>query len=211
MSTMKILKSILCLTCAITALHLTGPKTAEGQTPVLVGGSCEGCEAVFEYGDRPLSPVDTLPGFEEAAEKLKITGTIYQNDGKTPAENVILYIHQTNADGVYPTRGNESGWARRHGYIRGWIKTGSDGKYRFYTQKPGSYSENPAHIHPTVLEPNGKYYYIDMYVFEDDPNLSRSRNNPRGGSGVLTVKREGNLLVAERDIILGLHVPDYEQ
>lgn len=179
----------------------------------LIGGPCEGCEAVFEFGDRPLSPVDTLYEFEQADEKLKLTGTIYRPDGKTPAAGVILYIYHTNAKGVYPTRGDESGWAKRHGYLRGWIKTASDGKYTFFTQKPGSYGEGPAHIHPTVLEPDGKYYYIDMYVFESDPNLSNSRKNrrnSRGGSGVVELKREGNLLVAKRDIILGLNVPGYE-
>ncbi len=75
----------------------------------LVGGPCEGCEAVFEYGDRKLTPTDTLPGFEENKPKLKITGTIYKKDEKTPAENVILYIYHTNREGEYATRGDEKG------------------------------------------------------------------------------------------------------
>ena len=29
----------------------------------LVGGPCEGCEAVLEYGNKPLSSIITLPGF----------------------------------------------------------------------------------------------------------------------------------------------------
>lgn len=182
----------------------------------LVGGPCEGCEAVFEYGDIELSPVDTLPEFGEWQPGLKITGTIYQNDGETPAQGVILYVYHTNNKGVYPTSGNEEDWARRHGYIRGWIKTGADGRYTFYTAKPGTYpSRNvPAHIHPTILEPNGRYYWIAEYLFSDDPLVSdeeRSNRTPRGGSsGVLTLRREGNLLVGERDIILGKNVPSYD-
>lgn len=179
------------------------------QNSELVGGPCEGCEAVFEYGDRSLSPVDTLPGFAEAEQKLKVTGTIYLSDGKTPAQGVILYIYHTNAKGIYPTSGDETGWARRHGYLRGWIKTNAGGKYTFYTQKPGSYSRNPAHIHPIILEPDGKYYYIAEYLFEGDPNLKNGWGD-RGGSGVVKLKREGNMPVAERDIILGLNVPGYE-
>lgn len=179
------------------------------QNSVLVGGPCEGCEAVFEFGERPLSPVDTLPGFEQAEKKLKVTGTIYRPDGKTPAKGIILYIHHTNAQGVYPTRGNETGWAQRHGYLRGWIRTETDGRYTFYTLKPGSYSRNPAHIHPLILEPDGKYYYIDEYLFEGDPYLENGWGN-RGGAGVVKLKQENDLYVVERDIILGLNVPGYE-
>lgn len=184
--------------------------------PVLVGGPCEGCEAVFEYGDKELLPEDTLPDFDKKGTKLKITGIIYQHDGKTPASDVILYIYHTNQEGIYPTRGGETKWERRHGYIRGWVKTNADGKYTLYTLKPGTYPDrsSPAHIHITVLEPNGKYYWIDSYHFEDDPLLlekERSPAFPRGGSsGVLTLRKEGSLLVGERDIIIGLHVEDYD-
>lgn len=182
----------------------------------LVGGPCEGCEAVFEYGNKKLSPVDTLPGFDKKGTKIKISGTIYQNDGKTPAKDVILYIYHTDPSGVYPTTGEEQGWARRHGYIRGWVKTNSDGTYTFYTLKPGVYPDrsSPAHIHPTILEPTGKYYWLDSYHFEGDPLLTANEiapASPRGGSGgLLKLKREGDLMVGSRDIILGKNVPGYK-
>ncbi|MGD8748922.1 MAG: hypothetical protein PVI44_10670 [Balneolaceae bacterium] len=182
----------------------------------LVGRPCEGCEAVFEYGDITLTPVDTLPDFNRDGPKLKITGTIYKNDGKTPASDVILYIYHTNQKGVYETLGNETGWARRHGHIRGWIKTGKDGRYTFYTLKPGTYPNRsaPAHIHPLILEPNGKYYWLGSYLFEGDPLLTdeqRNPDSPRGGSsGVMTLEKEKGLWVGYRDIILGLNVPGYE-
>ncbi len=176
-------------------------------------GNCEGCEAVFEYGDRVLSNTDTLPGFHQHEPKIKISGTIYEHDGKTPAEGVILYVYHTNRDGEYAKRGNEKGWARSHGYIRTWLKTGEDGTYTFYTFKPGSYSGNPAHIHPIILEPNGKYYWLGSYLFEGDPNLTssqRNQQNPRGGhNGILELKKEGNLLVGKRDIILGKNMSGY--
>ena len=161
-------------------------------------------------------PVDTLPDFSEEGLKIKITGTIFLPDGKTPAENVILYIYHTDQNGIYATKGNEKGWAQKHGYIRGWMKTGSDGEYTFYTLKPGTYPDRsePTHIHPVILEPDGKYYWIEEYLFEDDPLLSNedgSKTLPRGGSsGILSLKKDGNILVGERDIILGKNVPDYE-
>lgn len=190
------------------------------QTPVeeeaeLIGGPCEGCEAVFEFGDRSLDPVDSLPGFGEEGQAIKISGTIYQQDGNTPAENVILYVYHTNQEGIYPTKGDEKGWAKRHGYIRGWMKTGKSGNYTFYTSKPGAYPNrsNPEHIHAILLEPNGKYYYIQDYHFKGDSLLTERQKNPsqpRGGTnGLLELENEDGLWVGKRDIILGRNVPGY--
>jgi protocatechuate 3,4-dioxygenase beta subunit len=182
----------------------------------LVGGPCEGCEAVFEYGKRELSHVDTLPDFYNEGPKIKVTGTIYMNDGKTPAEGVILYIYHTDQNGIYADKGGETGWDRRHGYIRGWIKTTENGKYSFYTLRPGIYPSGsaPAHIHPIILEPNGKYYWINSYHFEGDTLLTekeRSPESPRGGSsGFLHLQKAGDLLIGERDIFLGKNIPGYE-
>jgi len=189
----------------------TGNKTSNDN----LGGPCEGCEAVYDYGDRYLPAVDTLPGFQENEPKIKITGTVFKLDGKTPAADVILYIYHTNRKGIYETRGGEEGWARRHGIFRGWIKTGADGRYTFYTFRPASYPSGIAaeHIHITVKEPNKKEYYITDYYFEDDPLLtSRVRNNlkPRGGSGIMKPVLQNGIYVIERDIILGLNIPNYE-
>ncbi len=194
-------------------LSLTATITTYSQ-PRLVGGPCEGCEAVLEFEDRSkLSSVDTLPDFETEGTKIKISGTVYKPDGKTPAPNVILYLHQTNDEGVYPTKGDETGWGKRHGYIRTWLKTDEKGQYTFYTQKPHFYGRAPAHIHLTILEPNGKYYYAQDFLFEGDQNLtSRQKNNktPRAGTlGILSLKEVDGILSAERDLILGKHVPGY--
>ena len=184
--------------------------------PKLIG-SCEGCEAIFEYGDKKLNSVDTLPGFEEAATKIKVTGTVYEPDGKTPADGVILYVYHTDEDGIYPTKGGEKDWSRRHGYIRGWMKTGEDGRYTFYTLKPGTYPNrtDPAHIHPAILESGGKYYWVDEYLFEGDPLLTKehlSAENPVGGSsGILRLQKEGGLLVGKRDFVLGKNVAGYRK
>ncbi len=198
------LTSFLVIACIINS-------NAQGK---LVGGPCEGCEAVFEYGNRSLSSVDTLPEFKSEGIQIKVSGTIYHNDGVTPAKGVIMYVYQTNEEGVYPKKGDETGWARRHGYIRGWIQTDSEGKYTFYTQKPMFYGSAPAHIHATILEPDGKYYYIKDFLFEGDKNLtSRQLNDtrPRGGhNGILSYKKQDGILFAQRDLILGKNVPGYK-
>jgi protocatechuate 3,4-dioxygenase, beta subunit len=182
----------------------------------LVGDGCEGCEAALEYGKKKLTSVDTLPDFHEAGPKMEVSGTIFKSDGKTPAKDVILYIYHTDQKGEYPTRGDETGWGKRHGYIRGWIKTGADGKYKFYTLRPAAYPgrQNPEHIHPTIKEPGIQPYWIDEYLFDDDPILTqreRESQPGRGGKGIIKTTRNGNgMQVAKRDIILGLNVPGYE-
>jgi protocatechuate 3,4-dioxygenase, beta subunit len=180
----------------------------------LVGGGCEGCEGVFDYGNEKLNATDTLPGFDSGENKLKVSGTIYEPDGKTPAENVILYLYQTNEAGLYAASDTATGWAKRHGDLRGWLKTGSDGMYTFYTVIPGNYpgSELAAHIHPTILEPDGKYYYIQDYLFENDPYLSQGLSeNPRGGTdGILKLKKENGIFVGSRDLILGKNISPYK-
>lgn len=180
-----------------------------------VGGGCEGCEAIHEspIPFNKLSWTDTLPDFHEPGPKLVISGVIYQPDGKTPAPDVVLYIYHTDQAGIYPSR-NEKGWGQRHGYIRGWIKTNEKGQYRFCTLRPASYpnSKAPQHIHPTIKEPDLNEYWIDEFVFDDDPNLTAAERSPlqqRGGSGILKLRLQNGILYGERDIILGKNVPNY--
>ena len=181
----------------------------------LVGGSCEGCEAIFEYGKRELNSLDTLPGFFDEGEPLKISGTIYQPDEKTPAEGVILYVYQTNQQGIYENKYQENNWARRHGYIRGWLKTGPDGRFCFFTTMPGTYPnrQEPAHIHPTLLEPDGKYYWLHSIVFAGDPLLGTdqktSNATQRGNSGLIHLNKNGNQWEGQINFILGKNIPNY--
>ncbi len=180
----------------------------------LVGGPCEGCEALYEYGERQLAPTDTLPGFRENEPKLLIEGTVFKKDGVTPAPGIILYIYHTGRDGIYRTMGDETGWRRRHGMYRGWAKTGSDGKYAFYTFRPGAYPDrtDPEHIHLTVKEPGLAPYYMDDFMFDDDPRLTESERQHlpgRGGSGILHPKNRRGMLVVTRNLFLGRQIPDY--
>jgi len=181
----------------------------------LVGGGCEGCEAIFEYGDKKLTPIDTLPEYENNEPRLKITGTVFKNDEETPAENVIIYIYHTNRQGIYETKGDETDWAKRHGFIRGWVKTDKDGKYTFYTFRPASYPDRsePEHIHITVKEPDKNECYLDDYFFHDDPILTQNKRNKlgnRGGSGIMKPVEVNGTLTIERNIILGKNIQNYE-
>ena len=179
-----------------------------------VGGRCEGCEAVYEYGNKVLNNRDTITGFLEFSPKLKIYGTVYQNDGKTPAKDIIVYFYQTNQEGIYDDKGSTQNWLARHGVHRGWIKTDESGFYEIYTFRPASYpnTDAPQHIHMMVKEPTTIPYYIDDILFTDDPNFKPVMDkgeNAKGGSGVLTLTKSNKVLEAQRNIILGKNVEGY--
>src|SRR5215211_5595781 len=191
-------------------------KTSSNLQNQKVGGSCEGCEAIYEspIPFEKLGPVDSLPDFGEPGPKLVISGVVYQSDGKTPAPNVVLYVYHTDQAGNYSKKGGEKGWALRHGYIRGWVKTNEKGEYRLYTLRPASYPNTriTQHIHPTIKEPDKNEYWIDSYLFEDDPFLTkeeRNRQEERGGNGIIKLEKRDGILYGTRNIILGKNIPDY--
>ncbi|MBR9832900.1 intradiol ring-cleavage dioxygenase [bacterium] len=168
-----------------------------------------------------LSSIDTSPGWKQNGQKISLTGVVYERDGKTPAQNVILYYYHTDINGIYTTNPNEplnmpkNKLGQTHGYIRGWLKTGKDGKYTINTVLPGTYPSRaePAHVHLTVKEKNREEpYYLDDFVFDDDPLLTSEKRNKlenRGGSGVIRFVRRGNIWIGERNLVLGLNIPNY--
>jgi protocatechuate 3,4-dioxygenase beta subunit len=143
-----------------------------------------------------------------------ISGTIFKRDGKTPAPNVVLYVYQTNSKGLYSKASGQT-QAVRHGHIRGWMKTDDQGRYEFRTIRPGAYpnSKIPQHIHPIIRESGLSFYWIDDFVFEDDPLLTASEISKlenRSGSGIIKLtKNSQGVWVGARDIILGKNIPNY--
>lgn len=163
---------------------------------------------------------DTSPGWAQPGPKILLTGVIYQPDGTTPAPGIVMYYYHTDTDGRYRHRPgeprsmppNEQG--QTHGSIRGWIKTGVDGRYAIYTVRPGAYpgESEPEHVHVTIKEPGIPEYYIDDFVFDDDPLLTerkRGRMKDRCGSGIVKLVPKDDLLVGERDIVLGRNIPGH--
>jgi protocatechuate 3,4-dioxygenase, beta subunit len=183
----------------------------------LVGGGCDGCELMYVGMPTNINATDTSAGWTEKGQKLLVTGTVFKIDGKTPAPDVIIYYWQTDNNGYYSPRNNIDANAKRHGHIRGWVKTDKNGKYALYTIKPAPYPNDniPAHIHTSIKEPNiENEYYIDEFIFDDDKLLTSEKRKAlenRGGSGILRVLLKDNLQIAEHNIILGLHIPNYPE
>jgi len=175
---------------------------------------CEDCELLFEDMPVEIKSSTRLAPANEPGEPLTIQGTIFQSDGKTPAAGIILYVYHTDAKGLY-SRGRDQKKAMRHGHLRGWIKSDANGRYSFNTIRPASYpnSRNPQHIHPIVVESKTRYYWIDEYLFTDDPVLTaeeKRRQPGRGGSGIITLTGDTRGWKGTRDIILGRGIPNYK-
>jgi protocatechuate 3,4-dioxygenase, beta subunit len=181
----------------------------------LVGGGCDGCELMYVGMPTNINAIDTSAGWTEKGQKLLVTGKVYKIDGKTPAPNVVIYYWQTDNNGYYSPTKNIDENTKRHGHIRGWVKTDEKGQYAIYTIKPAPYPNDniPAHIHTSIKEPNiENEYYIDEFIFDDDKLLTSEKRKAlenRGGSGILRVLLKDDLQIAEHNVILGLNIPNY--
>ena len=216
------MKNVILLSACFCLVSFTGCSQSSNQVnnkvqaDKIVGGGCEGCEAIYAcpVPFEKLNWIDTLPDFNDAGPKLVISGVIYKRDGKTPAPDVVLYVYHTDQSGNYVNKYNEPGYAGHNGYIKGWMRTNKNGEYKFYTLMPGHYPgrQAPAHIHPVIKEPGVSEYWIDEYLFNDDPVLTAEEKNKQdkhGGSGILSLEKKDGVLYGQRNIILGLNVPNY--
>jgi len=185
-----------------------------------VGGDCEAgyCDLLYKGMPEEINSVDTSAGWYEKGQKLVVTGTVFQIDGRTPAAGVIVYYHHTDNNGYYSPGNEKPENQTRHGHIRGWIKTGEDGKYTIYTIRPAPYpgEEFPAHIHWLIKEPDiANEYWVEDLVFEDDklliPFQQKHTAGSRGGNGVVRTTVIDNIQFAQHDFILGLNIPNYPQ
>ena len=93
----------------------------------------------------------------------------YPHEGrwhKPDMQIVSLYVDQTDQDGIYSKPVNDSRTPR----LRGYMRTGADGRYEYATIKPGSYpnTRNPAHIHYVVNASEFKERIFEI-VFASDP------------------------------------------
>jgi protocatechuate 3,4-dioxygenase beta subunit len=193
----------------------TSACTQSNQKPDrVVGSDCEDCELMFEGMPKDISWQTTIVGADEPGEPMIIRGVIYKSDGKTPAPGVILYVYHTDNKGLYSPATNQT-TAKRHGHLRGWVKTDEKGRYELKTIRPASYpnSRNPQHIHPIIKEPGATLYWIDEFLFADDPVLTeseKSHQQKRGGSGIISLtKNDKGIWIGKRDIILGMNIPNY--
>jgi protocatechuate 3,4-dioxygenase beta subunit len=120
-----------------------------------------------------------LSAADETGDRILISGTIFQADGKTPAPNTLIYLYHTDVYGIYGREGQH-----RHGRYRGWMLTDSKGRYEFESILPASYPNSTIakHIHMTVTTRDLKEDWVDSILFDGDKFLTtRDREIRRGG------------------------------
>ncbi len=159
---------------------------------------------IFDYSERYLNNTDSIPDFEAKAQKLVITGTIYQSDGKTPAKDVILYIFQPDENGNYNLKRDAN--RKRYVYHRAWIKTDADGKYTFYTFMPGKLirSKELKQIRRIIKEPGKDAYDMAPFFFNDDPLIPDLTLACRAEAvkSMLRINEKDGVFIATKDIKL---------
>lgn len=186
------------------------------ETNKLVGGGCDGCELMYVGMPKNIDSEDVSLGWNEKNnKKLILTGTVFKLDGKTPASDVIIYYWHTDKNGLYASDKSTPQKAKIHGRLRGWVKTDKNGKYTLKTSLPAPYPKDviPQHIHLSIKEPDiQNEYFTDLYFDDDKLYLAHKKKYgkiDRCGTELLRVLLQGEIRVAEHNLILGLNIPNY--
>ena len=176
----------------VSKLDCDGPDTSE--------------ECSFIYMPESVNSELNIP-VEAGLTRMKITGSILKADGLRPYPGILMYIYHTDAAGEYSKEGNERGVQKWHGRHHGWLKTDKDGSYTINSIRPAQYPGNTiaAHIHAIVWEPGKKPYWINDFVFKDDPLVTeryRTNQSYPGGDGVIDLKIVNGRWEGRRNIVV---------
>lgn len=177
------------ISAALIALTLLacGPAVAEGD-PVFV--------RMWEEAqkERParITEQGRIAPEGEPGQPMRIRGTAYLQDGRTPAARIVIFAYQTDARGLYHEEGART-WR-----LHGWAQTDRRGRFDFLTVRPGVYPNRstPAHVHFTMEGKGLSRRWTGDLEFADDPLLTpaqRSRSSAAGRFGsIRPVARDEN-------------------
>lgn len=199
---MKKLMSLICFVCFIGTYQAAAQEFANTLDNASVNYNKR--NPIYDVVEQQLNNTDTIPDFQTKPNKLKISGTIFQSDGKTPAKDVVLFIYQPDEDGNYEVKKDEN--RKRYVHHRAWIKTDADGHYTFYTFMPGKYlrSKELKQIHRVIKEPGKAEYDMTSFFFNDDPLIPDLTLACRAKAvqSMLRLEKEGDMYVAIKNITL---------
>lgn len=132
------------------------------------------------FGERDLGEVDNdmtqANGGEAQGQRILVHGRVLGFDGK-PVPNTLLEVWQANAAGRYRHK-NDSWPAPLDPHFNGVARTLTDdqGRYSFYTVKPGCYpwgnhhnAWRPAHIHFSLFGRQFTERLVTQMYFPNDP------------------------------------------
>lgn len=136
------------------------------------------------YGHESVGPLDNdmtrnaRVNGEPLGERIIVTGRVVDEDGR-PLPDTLVEVWQANAAGRYIHR-NDQHDAPLDPNFRGSGRcvTDSDGRYRFYSVKPGAYpwgnhpnAWRPNHIHFSLFGPSFVNRLVTQMYFPGDPLL----------------------------------------
>jgi protocatechuate 3,4-dioxygenase, beta subunit len=115
---------------------------------------------------------------EPLGERIIVTGRVVGDDGR-PLPDTLLEIWQANACGRYVHRTDQHDAPLDPNFLGGGrCVTDSEGRYRFYTIKPGAYpwgnhhnAWRPNHIHFSLFGPTFLTRLVTQMYFPGDPLL----------------------------------------
>lgn len=136
------------------------------------------------FGEEVIGPLDhdlTKNGQvngEPIGERIVVTGTVYDEFGK-PIPNTLIEIWQANAAGRYVHKVDQHDAPLDPNFLgAGRCLTDENGRYKFYTIKPGAYpwgnhpnAWRPNHIHLSLLGPCISSRLVTQMYFPGDPLL----------------------------------------
>jgi protocatechuate 3,4-dioxygenase beta subunit len=153
---------------AVTAVAAIAPRLAEAQDVEFI----RAWERAQQARPASLSPTARIAPVGEPGVPLVVHGRIFQRDGRAAAPGIIVFAYHTDRTGIYdaPSNGPHS-WR-----LRGWVRTGPDGRFEFTTIRPAPYPgrRDAAHIHVSIQGPGIKRFWTSEVLFDDDPLLTEA-------------------------------------
>jgi protocatechuate 3,4-dioxygenase beta subunit len=150
---------------------------------------------------RPGAPIrSNIVPSDSIGIPLRLTGTLFKEDGKTPLNNALVEIWQCDENQHYDNTSDDY-------LFRGAIKTTKDGKYEFKTIVPVPYKVNPdddnsawrpAHIHMRISVAKQQDLITQIY-FKGDKHIQEdyASSSPQAVSRILDISTDpsGNKIV----------------
>ncbi len=134
------------------------------------------------FGQSALQPFDhdltknARVNGEPIGERIKVAGRVLDDTGRG-LPNVLIEIWQANAAGRYVHKAEIHDAPLDPNFLGGGrVLTDSEGRYSFYTIKPGAYpwgnhynAWRPNHIHFSVIGPQLEHRLVTQMYFPGDP------------------------------------------
>jgi len=136
------------------------------------------------YGHESVGPLDAdltknaRRNGEPLGERIVVTGRLLDEEGR-PLRNTLVEVWQANAAGRYVHLVDQHDAPLDPNFLgAGRCVTDEEGRYRFYTIKPGAYpwgnhpnAWRPLHIHFSLLGPTIASRLVTQMYFPGDPLL----------------------------------------